>query len=600
MEFTNGRNITNIKDHINVFFHDSRINLHSNIFDIPKGYKYASKCIDFEKSPLPKTHPRYNALVSNFLINDPEAFVNAYVKFRAYVGDTKAYINAKRVMYKNITSASPKIMHIQRAFIEPIMQIKYEGMSRPLGLNYDDLGRKHKWDIHIYNDGTYDKKDVDKRSATATFEDFKCSICGVTKEESIGKFDSRKIKLILHKLNDIELLFLYYQSRCPVSDLHEYKNGECVKCGIKSYMISIATVSSSKSPIEDDALIRYYDKYKPNFDDDNAKISGLSMSAINESNARVSADLESRSGIKKHEEAHKTKTHPTSTRVSSADVQWSRNYAPIVTLAKYVGIMPVQIDMIASMHGQKYSSLFSGTYAFIEPTDKNDYRIYILDTIVRNIISTYTDLHYGAMSPFNQNLLIKEMDVPRFEIDGFTEKYKKLNSATEYLTKLQPMLDTSPQKSIYFIIEYMCRILLEIAKIGIKQGKHIDHDMSYDARGAAKGAARKDIRTSARDKGTLSTHSRTSIVETVKRSEEIDRYRGVLLKFVEAHIMSIIYNEKFVCGPEAAGADVALDEVDETNGDVAQDIAEDVKITARDVMSLEGAEFGYDTNMDPA
>ena len=132
---------------------------------------------------------------------------------------------------------------------------KYKKKDIKISELYDENGRKHKWDIYCYEDEELTIKELLKKDSWSDpLLDVKCSICNI-RQSNTKTLDCNKIEKALKASYTIDTFFIFYQTRCPEENLHNFENNICTKCGIKY------TFMTNK----DENSRQYYNKYYDNF-----------------------------------------------------------------------------------------------------------------------------------------------------------------------------------------------------------------------------------------------------------------------------------------------------------------------------------------------
>lgn len=105
---------------------------------------------------------------------------------------------------------------------------------------YDESGRKHKFNIAQYDDGS--SMTIEESSSLIksgkmkqqSFKNFKCSVCGASRDDVGG--ESESLARILMEKRNKKTFFDFYESSCPEGDIHSIimRDGEktCIKCSL--------------------------------------------------------------------------------------------------------------------------------------------------------------------------------------------------------------------------------------------------------------------------------------------------------------------------------------------------------------------------------
>ena len=99
-----------------------------------------------------------------------------------------------------------------------------------------------------------------KRTADLWWE-AKCSVCGIRKSK-YNTLDKEKTWKAVNINSEIGAFFIFYQSRCPLKNLHEWKDNKCTKCEsiFKSEYFKVQKIYcyhcvKSRSHYEDDIIV---------------------------------------------------------------------------------------------------------------------------------------------------------------------------------------------------------------------------------------------------------------------------------------------------------------------------------------------------------
>lgn len=109
-------------------------------------------------------------------------------------------------------------------------------------------GRKHNFNIHIYEYGItqleVSKKNIDEwmfdSKKNAEFSqmkrvDLKCSVCGVFMSKATEQ--NIDVTQVLNTRDEINGFYNLYIFKCPVKNMHIFKNDECTQCSVTKQMI---------------------------------------------------------------------------------------------------------------------------------------------------------------------------------------------------------------------------------------------------------------------------------------------------------------------------------------------------------------------------
>ena len=108
---------------------------------------------------------------------------------------------------------------------------KYHDVLINMAEIYDSDGKKHKWNIFVFNINgkkvEIAKKDVANMISSNDYKkmelvDYKCSVCSQYASKTTGK----NIEGILNELDKVQNFFRYYEYRCPVGEVHDWSQGD--------------------------------------------------------------------------------------------------------------------------------------------------------------------------------------------------------------------------------------------------------------------------------------------------------------------------------------------------------------------------------------
>ncbi len=183
-------------------------------------------------------------------------FIN-YVKEKTFL--IPVFKNVKHAehteQYNKLRAVETKLLDAMRIAARiptcsPIRQQfgKFEFRKVGLSFIYCADGRKHKFDIHVFESGITDveisKKNVDEwmldpkknaRFLKMKLVDMRCSVCG-----TYLKSNKQSDKSIIDKLDKIDKLKSFYEQfifKCPVEGRHDFLDEKCKKCGVTKKML---------------------------------------------------------------------------------------------------------------------------------------------------------------------------------------------------------------------------------------------------------------------------------------------------------------------------------------------------------------------------
>lgn len=275
--------------------------------------------------------------------------------------------------------------------------------------------------------------------------DVGCGVCGVRKSEA-SKLDAEKVWHSVRATSAIDSFFVFYESRCPESGLHDWDKVEsrtaCRKCGLTT-IIAKEVVSGNAAKNKDARA--YYDKYSARFEENRAQ--------MHEAVPIVPA----RDGTR--DNAHDSTTPTT--------VTWKADYTYIVRAAELIGVSPNVMDAIGTTEGREYTKVTEGQDMPAPPTNSQDPRIYAADAEMRFFLSEYSQMRNVAsiIKPATTVLeLLAAAGAPKHDWFKLPDIFPAV--ATDYretLSSLRAARDG--EKMLSFVIQSLCRAALDIAVV---------------------------------------------------------------------------------------------------------------------------------------
>lgn len=329
-----------------------------------------------------------------------------------------------------------------------------------LGRLFDEDGNTHIWNIFIINkivEGKVSRvevktADIAKNTESGTkFSDViidkKCSGCGMLRSQT-STLDEAKIRDSLQARHVINNFFRFYENRCPKGSLHDFGVGiKCSKCNIDNTYILNTTTKEA---------MNYYREYKPVYSRERAE---FSMS--DDSTVRVAAK-------------------PLSDVSSFAEefANWSFNFNMILDLANKLKVNHRLLSALGAVEKQEYSEVQSGAYIPPEAEHRNDTRIYVVNTHVKNLITEYNQLrffHKLVKPPIDLSIIIDNSGVNKHRIAELGSKlpdiFNNYNNRFTYVHRFK-----KPREIVSFCIETFCEMCLRIYTDGEKETEKLRHD----------------------------------------------------------------------------------------------------------------------------
>jgi hypothetical protein len=308
-----------------------------------------------------------------------------------------------------------------------------------LGRIYDEDGNPHSFNIYLVKRGEeiveVTVKDISSgvekgTKFTGKIIDKKCSKCKVKWSES-SKLSDEKIKESLDSLHTVSNFFRFYENRCPEGGLHEFSGNNCTKCNIVNNMIL--------NPANADSL-SYYNKYKKSYEREREEF----------------AEKIEREVIVKPPRAVKT--------YEGDYAKWTFNLNILLDLANKLKINHRLLSGLGAIERQDYADVLNGTFIPAEPEDKNDTRIYKLDTHIKNLATEYNMLKYFhrlIKPPVDLSTLIDNSGINKYKISDLAKKlpdiYGDFNARFNWFRQ-----NKNPPEIVSFCIQSFCEMLLKI------------------------------------------------------------------------------------------------------------------------------------------
>jgi hypothetical protein len=348
---------------------------------------------------------------------------------------------------------------------------QYVPATVPVTRLYDEDGAPHDWSKHV----TYyyaapgggglavpggpagAKKATDTGALTPdmTLVDLECPVCH-TRASRLAELDADRAARSLRAVTEIGSFFLFYESRCPEGELHQYGGApaaggapaRCRKCGLDAAVLGAAAAGGAA---RDPGARAYYDKYAATF-------------ARERREAREGAAAAGRPAPPA-EPARETEA-------LAAAGAWRSDYSLIVRAAELAETTPAVIEAIGAMAGREYADVLEGRGAPPPPASPDDPRIYAADAEVRCFLSDYSTLRHiaGARSPPPALAdLLAAAGAPKHELAELPQRLPDLGA--DYHLVFGAILRTRPPAdALAYAIQSLCRLALEVAGAGAPAG----------------------------------------------------------------------------------------------------------------------------------
>lgn len=335
-----------------------------------------------------------------------------------------------------------------------------------LGRIYDEDGTLHRWDIYIVVSApTAEPADKPADSAEITVRDIakqidagtrfaghivdkKCSVCGI-KYSQVDELSVAKITDSLDIKYTISNFFRFYENRCPKGALHEFaKVGDkCAKCGI---LQDVFQDTGSK------AAMGYYRDYKAVYTRERDEFAGTQ--------AIVFPAPKDILGI--------------NDKYALEYAQWTMNFGIIQDLAHKLKLNYRLFICLGAMEKQEYADILSGTYIPSEPNYRNDTRIYVLNTYIKNLLTEYNMIrffHKVNKPPADLSQLIDDSGINKHRISELVKKlpdiYNDYNERFRLFHRIK-----KPREITNFCIQSFCMMCLQIYNDTDRDTMKIRHD----------------------------------------------------------------------------------------------------------------------------
>ncbi len=312
---------------------------------------------------------------------------------------------------------------------------KWIARATPLGRQYDEQGRAHRWTIYRCESGAditaaaIGKLLESGHAFTDKVIDSICSVCGVA-QSAAGELSNDKIAAALAKARRMDNFFKYYEYRCPGNSqthLHTFADGICTRCEL--------------GKLSRDA---YFDKYASAWDA--ANVENTPVVTIT---APVVAPIAEPT----------TETTPI--------VAYVFNYNVVVELADRLKVNHRLISALGAVERVEYKDVESGAFTPPEAQGRYEPRIFLLDTYVKNILMEYNQLRHfqRTIKPAYELVsLVESSGVPKHKLaDLPTLMASPVEFATRYYAAFTRMhADAKPRDIVSFAMQSLCEFALQI------------------------------------------------------------------------------------------------------------------------------------------
>jgi len=308
-----------------------------------------------------------------------------------------------------------------------------------LGNMYDENGNRHVWDTFVdTKKGVYGKADIAaaiEKGVAVVIVDTRCSKCEIHKSNACD-LDENKIKNALSARTYNQNFFKFYENRCPVGGLHEYIDFTCNKCGWKQTTFPGA---SQEYPLEKSAM-GYLTKYKPNYETELKIIASVEEKII--SQKKITREIPNQKFVR----------------------DYKYNFNVLLDVSNKLSVDVNLITALGDMFKKDYKEVKTGKYVAKEPTTRWNYRVDIVDSYVKLLITDYNRLknYYKIHKPSpSHKIMLEKSGISKFD-------YNKLGNLlpdiyNDYYTKLTSFKRAGkPSHTLNFVIESLCEMLMKI------------------------------------------------------------------------------------------------------------------------------------------
>jgi hypothetical protein len=355
----------------------------------------------------------------------------------------------------NAFNQKEKGLRIKRAYnlVWPVYDFgynsgqQYENEEVQISSIYDENGIAHKWSVYIYlsddkemlisgYDGIKRAINSGKINLQTKLIDVQCSICNIRKTKT-NKLNSDKIWKSIRQLTEYNSFFTFYESRCPIGDLHNWdsETKTCTKCS----MTTDNTVNKKT-----DSARQYFEKYIDNY---HTAISKTRSPVVAISNTQLPDAA--------------TTIHVTKFIVDFTPDKWEYDYNAIFETSKMLDVEANVIEAIGNMDGREYADIIEGIKIPPPPTSSSDPRIYTTDAEVRYFLSEYNKLRFifkNQKIPIKTIELLNDAKVPEHEYSQI-EKLLPPDISDNYNQKFELMKHARPSDVQKFSIMCLCNMV---------------------------------------------------------------------------------------------------------------------------------------------
>jgi len=392
-------------------------------------------------------------------------------------------------------------------------------------------------------------------------------------KSNINVLDNKKILKSINAISKIDIFFIFYQSRCPKGDLHDWDNKKCKKCDLETKFFTVRD-SNSKN---------YYDLYYNIFNDTVKTLS------VTNSAEKVLDNLNDKSKL-------------------DNSIYKNIDYSYVDKLSKKMNIDISLINSIGCTNFRNYDNIKNGSDADNQPPFESYYdeRIYAASAEIRYIFTMYSLLKTITKNQNSELIhLLEHINLPKHEYKNIKYYLPNINAIdyNKYYNFIIKHKKIEPKKLFNFVINNIAYHIMIIANYDSAKNKSANKFAENNS--ANKFAENNSTNESAEnDSANDSTNDSTneSANDSAENDDDINldnKYSKIICtEFSKFLISNILKNQKLLSKPLHFTWKY-FTEVDTDNvNDLEQigDIGEDDPIEEENIYSSKNID--YDMNSD--
>jgi hypothetical protein len=261
-------------------------------------------------------------ILNKFLNGDKSLyFYSSYIMHHKYISEIKnkkQFDNYLELLSKFRIIENEILQDNKINFIKSFYSINYKKNSHfkekkvLITELYDENGLKHKW-----NNFTYDNN--------YNIIETKCSICGLRRSE-INTLNIEKTYRSIDAIHNLMSFYTFYKIKCPVNELHNWKNDICSKCNLTENLLYLVNIGKINKEVH-----KYYNTYESKFEEEKSSVT---------SNLETMIEFET---LKEYEK-----------------IDFSYDYSYVVKVSELTKVSTNAIEAIGLTEGRKYSEVLEG------------------------------------------------------------------------------------------------------------------------------------------------------------------------------------------------------------------------------------------------